>query len=87
MSTNAANPMGTDGFEFVEFATPDPHSLGRQFEATGFTAIARHRGKAVTLYRQGDINFLVNAEPGSFAAEFAALHGPSVCTFAFDSQS
>ena len=83
MSDMIDNPMGTDGFEFVEYASPDPQGLARHFEAMGFTAIAKHRAKNVTLYRQGDINFLVNAEPDSFAQAFAAVHGPSVCAFAF----
>src|SRR6185503_12153022 len=77
------NPMGTDGFEFVEYGSPDPRALARHFEAMGFTAIAKHRAKDVTLYRQGDINFLVNAEPSSFAQAFAGVHGPSACAFAF----
>ncbi len=77
------NPMGTDGFEFVEYAAPDPAALGRLFEELGFRAIARHRHKNVTLFRQGDINFIVNAEPNSFAQRFARLHGPSVCAMAF----
>jgi len=76
------NPMGTDGFEFIEYAAPDPKALGALFEQMGFTAIARHRNKNVTLYRQGEINFLVNAEPDSFAQRFARKHGPSVCAFA-----
>jgi 4-hydroxyphenylpyruvate dioxygenase len=49
----------------------------------GFTAVARHRSKRVTLYRQGDVNFIVNAEPESFAQSFARLHGPSICAIAF----
>jgi 4-hydroxyphenylpyruvate dioxygenase len=77
------NPMGTDGFEFVEYTAPDPEALGATFEHMGFTAIARHRSKRVTLYRQGDINFIVNAEPESFAQSFARLHGPSICAMAF----
>lgn len=77
------NPMGTDGFEFVEYAAPDPVALGRLFETLGFTAIARHRTKNVTLYRQGGVNFIVNAEPDSFAQRFARQHGPSVCAMAF----
>jgi 4-hydroxyphenylpyruvate dioxygenase len=77
------NPMGTDGFEFVEYTAPDPAALGRLFERLGFAAAARHRSKNVTLYRQGDVNFLVNAEPGSFAQAFARLHGPAVCAIAF----
>src|SRR6266478_9856397 len=77
------NPLGTDGFEFVEYAAPDPGALGRLFEEMGFTAIARHRSKNVLLYRQGDINFVVNAEPDSFAQGFARVHGPSICAMAF----
>src|SRR6516225_6878137 len=59
------NPVGTDGFEFIEYTAPDPKALGKLFERMGFTAIARHRHKDVTLYRQGDINFIVNGEPDS----------------------
>ena len=77
------NPMGTDGFEFVEYAAPDPKEMGRLFERLGFRAIARHRHKNVILYRQGEINFIVNAEPDSFAQRFARQHGPSICAIAF----
>ncbi|WP_070108157.1 4-hydroxyphenylpyruvate dioxygenase [Burkholderia plantarii] len=77
------NPVGTDGFEFIEYTAPDPKALGQLFERMGFTAIARHRHKDVTLYRQGEINFIVNAEPDSFAQRFARLHGPSICAIAF----
>ncbi len=77
------NPMGTDGFEFIEYAAPDPEAMGALFTRMGFTAIARHRHKNVTLYRQGEINFLLNAEPDSFAQRFARLHGPSICAIAF----
>ncbi|MBC7500147.1 MAG: 4-hydroxyphenylpyruvate dioxygenase [Herminiimonas sp.] len=77
------NPMGTDGFEFIEYAAPDPKALGALFEQMGFTAIARHRHKDVTLYRQGDINFIINAEQDSFAQRFARHHGPSICAIAF----
>ncbi|HEY9279709.1 MAG TPA: 4-hydroxyphenylpyruvate dioxygenase [Eoetvoesiella sp.] len=77
------NPMGTAGFEFIEYTAPDPIALGKVFEALGFKAIAKHRNKDVTLYRQGGINFLINAEPDSFAQRFARLHGPSICAIAF----
>ena len=77
------NPMGTDGFEFVEYAAPDPVALGRLFETMGFAAIAKHRHKRVTLYRQGEVNYIINAEPNSFAQRFARQHGPSVCAMAF----
>jgi len=77
------NPMGTRGFEFVEYTAEDTGALGRLFELMGFRAVARHRSKAVTHYRQGDVNFIVNAEPRSFAQSFATVHGPSVCAIAF----
>ncbi len=77
------NPMGTDGFEFIEYAAPDPKAMGALFERLGFKPIARHRHKNVILYRQGGINFIVNAEPDSFAQRFARLHGPSICAIAF----
>ncbi len=77
------NPMGTRGFEFVEYTAEDPVALGGLFETMGFRAVARHRSKAVTHYRQGGVNFIVNAEPKSFAQSFAKVHGPSVCAIAF----
>ena len=76
------NPMGTDGFEFVEYTAPDVAELNHTFERLGFRAVARHRSKAVTLYRQGSINFVVNAEPGH-GSRFAKAHGPSACAMAF----
>jgi 4-hydroxyphenylpyruvate dioxygenase len=77
------NPMGTDGFEFVEYTAPDPHLLRTLFERLGFPATARHRSKNVTLHSQGEVNFIINAEPGSFAGRFARQHGPSACAMAF----
>ncbi len=71
-----ANPAGTDGFEWVEFAHPEPEKLDATFRQMGFVPVAKHRTKAITLYRQGDINYLLNAEPGSHAAGFVADHGP-----------
>ena len=81
--TDTINPMGLDGFEFVEFAAPDKAVLEQAFELLGFTRVARHRSKDVTLYRQGDINFVLNNEPGSHAFYFAQEHGPSPCGMAF----
>ena len=78
-----ANPAGTCGFEFVEYTAEDTAALGRLFEQLGFHAVARHRSKAVTLYRQNGINFIVNQEPDSFAQSFARAHGPSACAMAF----
>ena len=77
------NPMGTDGFEFVEYTAPDPDLLRRLFDRMGFPAVARHRSKNVTLHRQGDINFIINAEPAGFGQQFARAHGPSACAMAF----
>ncbi|MDP4302367.1 4-hydroxyphenylpyruvate dioxygenase [Leptothrix discophora] len=75
--------MGLMGFEFVEFASPTPGLLEPLFERMGFTLVARHRSKDVLLYRQGEINFIVNREPRSLAGYFAAEHGPSACGLAF----
>ena len=77
------NPMGLMGFEFVEFASPTPGVLEPVFELMGFSKVAQHRSKNVSLYRQGDINFIINAEPRSVASYFAAEHGPSACGLAF----
>ena len=77
------NPMGTDGFEFVEYATLEPEKLMRIFEKMGFARVARHRSKNIILMRQGDINFIINSEPDSFAQEFARQHGDSACAMAF----
>ncbi len=77
------NPMGLDGFEFVEFASPTPGVLEGAFETLGFAKVAQHRSKDVSLFRQGEINFIVNNEPSSVASYFAAEHGPSACGMAF----
>jgi 4-hydroxyphenylpyruvate dioxygenase len=77
------NPMGLDGFEFVEFAAPDPAVLEDAFRLLGFTAVAKHRSKDVSLWRQGDINFIINNEPKSQAWYFAREHGPCACGMAF----
>jgi 4-hydroxyphenylpyruvate dioxygenase len=77
------NPMGLMGFEFVEFASPVPGVLEPVFEMLGFTKVAVHRSKDVVLYRQGDINFIVNNEPKSAAYYFAAEHGASACGMGF----
>ena len=77
------NPLGTDGFEFVEFTSREPQRLAQQFEQLGFVAVGRHHRKNVTHYRQHDINFILNAEPQSQAADFASVHGPSANAMAF----
>ncbi|MCL4104447.1 UNVERIFIED_CONTAM: hypothetical protein GTU68_047409 [Idotea baltica] len=75
--------MATDGFEFVEYAAPDPQLLRNLFARMGFPATAKHRTKDVTLHSQGDINFIINAEADSFAQQFARDHGPCACAMAF----
>ena len=77
------NPMGLDGFEFVEFASPTPGILEPVFEMLGFAAVAKHKSKNVTLYRQGDINFILNEEKNCYASYFADEHGPCACGMAF----
>ena len=76
------NPMGTDGCEFVEFAGSEPLELDHAFRTLGFAPVARHRSKDVTLYRQGGINFVLNAESDSFAQAYARVHGASICAIA-----
>jgi 4-hydroxyphenylpyruvate dioxygenase len=82
--TTFENPMGINGFEFVEFAAPVGRSgdLHRLFQNMGFTAVLKHKRRPISVYRQGDVNFLVNEDPDSFAADFAAKHGPCACGFA-----
>jgi 4-hydroxyphenylpyruvate dioxygenase len=77
------NPMGLDGFEFVEFASPDPKVLETTFTLLGFTEVAKHRSKDVTLWRQGNINFILNNEKSGPAYYFAREHGPCACGMAF----
>ena len=78
-----ANPMGVDGFEFVEFSAPETGVLEPVFELLGFERVALHRSKSVELWRQGDINFIVNYEPKNPAWYFAQEHGPCACSLAF----
>jgi 4-hydroxyphenylpyruvate dioxygenase len=77
------NPLGLDGFEFVEFCAPNRGVLEPVFTCMGFTHIATHRSKDVDLWRQGEINLIANYEPRSHAAYFAAEHGASACGMAF----
>jgi len=77
------NPMGTDGFEFVEYTAPDIELLRSLFTKMGFPEVAHHKSKNVTLHKQGDCNFIINAEPGSYAEEYARDHGPSACAMGF----
>jgi 4-hydroxyphenylpyruvate dioxygenase len=82
--TTFENPLGINGFEFVEFAAPAGRGemLHDYFRKMGFTAVLHHKSRPITVYRQGGVNFLVNEDPDSFAADFAAKHGPCACGFA-----
>ena len=77
------NPAGTDGFEFVEFAHAEPQKLAELFTRMGYVAVAKHRTKDITVWRQGDINYVVNAEPGSHAMKFVDKHGPCAASMAW----
>ena len=78
-----SNPAGTDGFEFVEFAHPEPEKLSELFTRMSYTPVAKHRTKDITVWRQGDINYVVNAEPGSHAMRFVEKHGPCAPSMAW----
>ncbi len=82
--TTFDNPMGIDGFEFVEFAVPGGHAseLHALFKRMGFSAVLKHKSRPIIVYRQNGVNFLLNEDPDSFAADFAAQHGPCACGFA-----
>jgi 4-hydroxyphenylpyruvate dioxygenase len=80
---SADNPMGTDGFEFVEYAHPRPEELHALFRLMGYAPVARHKTKKITVYRQGDINYLVNEQPGTHGHSFVAAHGPCAPSMAF----
>jgi 4-hydroxyphenylpyruvate dioxygenase len=83
MKMSNENPMGLDGFEFVEFAASEEGILEPVFEMMGFTRVAKHRSKNVHLWRQGSINLITNYEPNTPAAFYAEEHGPSACAMAF----
>ena len=80
---SADNPMGTDGFEFVEYAHPQPEQLHALFKLMGYVPVARHKTKKITVYRQGDINYLVNEASGTHGFDFVATHGPCAPSMAF----
>jgi 4-hydroxyphenylpyruvate dioxygenase len=77
------NPMGTDGFEFVEYAHPQPEKLHQLFKLMHFTPTARHKTKKITVYQQGTVSYLVNEEPGSHGFNFVSKHGPCAPSMAF----
>ena len=81
--TSHDNPLGLDGFEFVEFTGPDPDALAKLFEALGFTHTGNHRSKDVRHYSQGDINLILNRESAGQPGSFRSTHGPSANAMAF----
>jgi 4-hydroxyphenylpyruvate dioxygenase len=80
MMHDTKNPVGLEGIEFVEFASPEPEKLHRLFLAFGFSRTMHHKTRAIDLYEQHDIRFLLNREPNSFGDGFRRLHGPSICS-------
>ena len=83
MTATTENPLGLDDFAFVEFTSPEPAAMKALFEQLGFVPASTHPTKAVTRYKQGRINLLVNDEPTGQVAEFRAAHGPSANGMAF----
>jgi len=79
MTVEKNNPVGILGFEFVEFASPNPESLKQLFKSLGFSLTKSHSHFAADYYNQGDIHFIVNQDPKSYAASFMKLHGPCAC--------
>ena len=77
------NPVGLDGVEFIEYSGPDAAYFENLFKKLGFSEIATMHGKHIRLFRQGDINFILNCEPQTFATQFAQSHGPCVCSTGF----
>src|SRR3979411_906595 len=73
---SAENPAGTDGFEFVEFAHAEPNLLKILFEQMGFEFVAHHKSRAIDLYRQGGVSYILNADRSSFGGRFVDTHGP-----------
>lgn len=83
MTVNPANPLGLNGFEFVEFTSPDPEAMAAQFLGLGFTATHRHPTKNITRYKQGRINLMLNRDDAGRVAAFRGVHGPSASAMAF----
>ena len=83
LSSDASDPVGLDGIEFIEYATPRPQALGQVLETMGFRPIARHRSREVTLYRQGEMNIVVNAsEPAPVDGEGEREDAPRIAAIA-----
>jgi 4-hydroxyphenylpyruvate dioxygenase len=88
MQANApVNPLGLDGLEFIEFASPDDRVLETMMDRLGMKLVARHKQRPLRLYRQADINFIINSDPEAFAAQFKKAHGPCACSTGFRVQN
>ena len=72
------NPLNLNGIDFVEFSTNDPAALHQLFLDFGFSKVAKHKDKNIDLYQQGEINFFLNYEEGSFGHSFYKAHGPCI---------
>jgi len=77
-----ANPLGIDGIEYVEYATPEPQSFGAALEKLGFAAVARHRSREIVLYRSGGMNVIVNADPAVVGVVDEGSTAPRLKAFA-----
>ncbi|MBI2785614.1 MAG: 4-hydroxyphenylpyruvate dioxygenase [Legionella longbeachae] len=82
MQTNN-NPCELDGFAFLEFSGPEKKRLEQQFTDMGFQSTAHHKNQDITLFQQGNIQFIVNAASNSQAATHAKTHGPGACAMGF----
>ena len=76
------NPLGMEGIEFIEYATSKPQALGQVLEMMGFRPVARHRSREVMLYRQGDVNVIVNAHEAGMAHSVAPSEKPVIAAIA-----
>ena len=80
--SDAANPLGLDGIEFIEYATPKPQALGQVLEMMGFKPVARHRSREVQLYRQGGLNIVVNGHPADAKGADHGSEAPTISAMA-----
>ena len=80
--SDAVNPLGLDGIEFIEYATSKPQALGQVLEMMGFRPVARHRSREVLLYRQGAINIIVNAHAPALGSDAAQDDKPVIAAVA-----
>ena len=77
------NPAGTEGLAFVEFSTENPEELSSVFKRLGFEKVGRHVNLEISLWRQGEIEFLINSDLNTHGGLFAQCHGPCVSALAF----